>query len=322
MVDPAQTLAAEHNRRIAEKLKRELGDQVCGYLESPDVLEIMLNPDGSLWIDEMGSPMRRVGTMPPHQAESIMTTVASFYRASITRENPIFEGELPFDGSRFEALIPPIVAAPSFTIRRKALRIFTLDEYVASGIMTSQQVDILKRSVIEKRNILVVGSTGSGKTTLTNALLDHMGTQCPDQRLVIIEDTGELQCSAPNSVTLRAIDVVDMQRLLKVTMRMRPDRIIVGEVRGAEALTLIKAWNTGHPGGVATVHADDASRGLLRLDELVSEASVTSRAQSISQTIHLVVFIAKTAEGRRVQEIVSVLGHDGNRYITQREDTP
>lgn len=322
MVDTAETLAAEHDRRIAEKLRRELGAQVCEFLVAPDVVEIILNPDGRLWVEKIGAPMNCFGRMAPHQAESIMTTVASFYRTSITRENPILECELPFDGSRFEALIPPIVASPSFAIRRKAMRVFTLDEYQSSGVMTSLQVALVKQAVIDRRNILVVGSTGSGKTTLTNALIEHIATTCPDQRLVIIEDTAELQCSSPNSVTLRATDQVDMQRLLKATMRLRPDRILVGEVRGPEALTLLKAWNTGHPGGVATVHADDASLGLLRLEELVSEASASPRAQSISRTIHLVLFIAKTADGRRVQEIVSVHGHDGNRYITQREDSP
>lgn len=313
-------MQAEHDRRIAEKLRRELGPQICAFLDAPDVIEIMLNPDGLLWVERMGEPMESFGRMMPYQAEAIMTTVASVYKTTITRDNPILECELPFDGSRFEALIPPICLAPAFTIRRKALRIFTLDEYESSGIMTSRQVELLKQAIRDHQNILVVGSTGSGKTTLTNALIDYTAQAFPDERLVIIEDTAELQCRSPNQITLRATDQVDMLRLLKATMRLRPDRILVGEVRGPEALALLKAWNTGHPGGVATVHADDASLGLLRLEELVSEASLTPRAQTIARTIHVVVFIAKTAVGRRVQEIISVQGHDGTNYITKKED--
>jgi type IV secretion system protein VirB11 len=313
-------LQDERDRRIAEKLRRELGRDICGFLEEPDVVEIILNPDGKLWVERMGKPMVNFGRMMSHQAESIMTTVASVYKTTITRENPILECELPFDGSRFEALIPPVVAAPTFTIRRKALKIFTLADYVASSIMTERQCEIVKDAIRRHRNILVVGSTGSGKTTLTNALIDYIAEAFPAERLVIIEDTAELQCKSPNQVTLRATDQVDMLRLLKSTMRLRPDRILVGEVRGPEALALLKAWNTGHPGGLATVHADDGPLGLLRLEELVSEASITPRHQTIARTVHYVIFIEKTAEGRRVKEIVSVQGHDGTGYITTNEE--
>ena len=320
MAADTESLLGEQDRRIAEKLRRELGREICAHLEAPDVIEVMLNSDGRLWVERLGKGMEQFGRMAPHQAEAIMTTVASVYRTTITRENPILECELPFVGSRFEALIPPVVEAPTFTIRRKALKIFTLDEYVASGIMSARQCEIIKDAIRRHRNILVVGSTGSGKTTLTNALIDYIAHAFPHERLVIIEDTAELQCSSTNKVVLRATDQVDMLRLLKATMRLRPDRILVGEVRGPEALALLKAWNTGHPGGLATVHADDGALGLLRLEELVSEASVTPRHQTIARTIHYVVYIAKTDEGRRVKEIVSVQGHDGTTYITTNED--
>lgn len=316
MSTPKDQLLNEQDRRIHEKLRRELGAQICAFLEAPDVVEIMLNGDGRLWVERIGAPMEHFGHMPAHQAEAIMTTVASVYKTTITRENPILECELPLDGSRFEALIPPIVEGPTFTIRRKALHVFTLDDYVRDGIMTPRQKDYLVQAIADHRNILVVGSTGSGKTTLTNALIAEIASAFPHERPVIIEDTAELQCSAKNRVMLRAVDHVDMLRLLRVTMRMRPDRILVGEVRGGEALALLKAWNTGHPGGVATVHADDARLGLLRLEELVSEASVTPRHQTIARSIHCIVFIAKTDTGRRVKEIVSVHGHDGVDYET------
>jgi len=248
--------------RLVEKLRRELGAQICDFLETPDIIEIMLNPDGGLWIDRLGGDMEQVGTMSAIQAESIMGTVASVLRTTITRENPVLECELPLDGSRFEAVIPPLVSAPTFTIRRKALKVFTLSNYVESGVMTPVQRHAIERAVRERENILVVGGTTTGKTTLTNAILRYIAEASPHHRLVIIEDTPELQCTIDNHVMLRTSYNVDQLRLLKVTMRLRPDRICLGEARGSEALALLKAWNTGHPGGVCTVHANNARAGL------------------------------------------------------------
>ncbi len=235
-------------------------------LSEPDVVELMLNPDGALWLDQLGQPMRCVGSMQSTTAESFIATVAATLRATVTRENPILECELPeewpFDGSRFEALLPPVVSGPVFSIRRKASSVFTLEEYERHGIMTPRQRAAIAAAVAGRQNILVVGGTSTGKTTLTNAIIDHMVRATPRHRLVIIEDTAEIRCTAPNAVILRATDTVSMQRLLKATMRLRPDRIIVGEVRGGEALAMLKAWNTGHPGGVCTVHANHARAGL------------------------------------------------------------
>ena len=307
----------EHDRRIAEKLRRELGPQVCELLEDDKVIEIMLNPDGSLWCEWLGQPMERIGTMAKSQAESLMGTVASSLRTHITATNPILECELPLDGSRFEALIPPIVSGPTFTIRKKASIVFTLANYVASGIMTEAQGAAIKLAVIERRNILVVGGTGTGKTTLTNAIIAEIDAVTPDHRIVIIEDTRELQCSSPNVVPLRAVDHVDMTRLLKATMRLRPDRILVGEARDGSALALLKAWNTGHPGGAATVHANSANAGLIRMEQLVAEATAAPMQALIAEAVDLIIAIEKTATGRRIKEVVTVSGHDGTNYITQ-----
>lgn len=305
---------AEFARRISEKLRRELGSTVLALLSEPDVIEIMLNPNGQLWVERFGQPMESAGLMPPAQAESLMATIASGLNAVITRENPILECELPLDGSRFEALIPPVVSAPVFTIRKKAFRVFTLAEYVEAGIMTNQQKLVIEEAVEDRKNILIVGGTGSGKTTLTNAVIDHMSKTAPDHRLVIIEDTAEIQCQAKNAVILRATDQVDMLRLLKATMRLRPDRILVGEVRGLEALTLLKAWNTGHPGGVCTVHANSALSGLIRLEQLIAEATPASMKTLIGEAVDLVVTIHKTLEGRKVREIIGVNGFRGESY--------
>lgn len=307
----------EFDKRIQEKLRRELGPLVCDLLADPKVQEIMLNPDGTLWVDRHGEQMAAVGFMSATQAESLMGTVASTLKTQITAINPILECELPLDGSRFEALIPPLVSAPTFTIRRKASAIFTLEQYVSSGIMTFEQSTAIKNAIAQKKNILVVGGTSSGKTTLTNAIIDYMPTCNPDDRIVIIEDTGELQCSAKNVVQLRAVDHVDMTRLLKATLRLRPDRILVGEVRDGAALALLKAWNTGHPGGAATVHANSALAGLIRLQQLVAEATEAPMHTLIAEAVDYVVMIERTETSRRIKEIVEVTGHDGINYVTK-----
>ena len=308
----------EHERRIHEKLRRELGPLICNLLEDPSVFEVMLNPDGRLWVEKMGEPMRPVGVMSASQAESLMGTVASTLKTQITALNPILECELPLDGSRFEALIPPVVSAPTFTIRRKAIRVFSLDDYVKTSIMTQTQCDGIKAAVCDRKNVLVVGGTGTGKTTLTNAIIRYIAEVAPEDRIVIIEDTGELQCMAKNAVLMRAVDHVDMTRLLKATMRLRPDRILVGEVRDGAALALLKAWNTGHPGGVATVHANSAPAGLIRMEQLVAEATQAPMRALISEAINLIVSIEKIAHlGRRVKEVVTVDGHDGVNYVTK-----
>jgi P-type conjugative transfer ATPase TrbB len=304
----------ERAQRINEKLRRELGPVICEVLRDPTVIEIMLNPDGRLWVEYLGGRMQPLGFMPPFQAEALMATIASTLKTTITRENPILECELPLDGSRFEGLIPPVVVAPTFAIRRKALSIFTLEQYVTAGIMTDAQRLKICAAVDAHHNILIAGGTGSGKTTLANAILDYLAKSWPEERPIVIEDTAEIQVSADNVVILRAVDGVDMLRLLKASMRLRPSRIIVGEVRGSEALALIKAWNTGHPGGVATVHANDAQGALIRLESLVAEATFAPMQQVIAEAVNVVISIAKTPQGRRVQEVLTVIGYDGCRY--------
>jgi type IV secretion system protein TrbB len=309
----------EQARRVAESMKRQLGP-LCSLLTEHGLVELMLNADGTVWADRLGREMSPVGTMQPASAESFIGTVASTLRSTVTRDNPILECELPayppFGGSRFEALVPPIVSAPVFTIRRKASAVFTLSEYERQGIMSPWHRGAIESAVAERRNILVVGGTGTGKTTLANAIIDQMVRAAPQHRLVIIEDTSELQCSAENSVSLRATDNVDMQRLLKATMRLRPDRIIVGEVRGGEALSLLKAWNTGHPGGICTVHANHARAGLQRLEQLIAEVSRAPMRALIAEAVNLIVSIVKVDEtpGRRIDEVVAVRGFSDGDY--------
>ena len=311
--------SAEKQERVREKLLRELGPNIRGALADPRVIEVVLNPDGKLWVERLGEEMQVVGTMASSNAESLMATIASSLSTTITRERPVLEGELPTDGSRFEGMIPPVVVRPSFAIRKKASQVFSLAEYVRNGIMTEAQRLGVIEAVKSRWNILVVGGTGTGKTTLLNAIILVISEVSPEHRVVIIEDTVELQCSSKNVVQLRTSDTVTMQGLLRVTMRLRPDRILVGEVRGAEALALLKAWNTGHPGGLATVHANDASSGLLRIKQLIEEGLQGGKAdpEVIAEAVGLVVVIQKTsvAPGRRVSEMVRVLGHENGAYV-------
>jgi len=317
------TSREETARRLADTLRRQLGVNLCGLLQTPGVVELLLNADGRVWVDRLGSGMEPAGDMAASAAESFIGTVASTLKATVNRENPILECELPlappFNGARFEAVIPPNVSpGPVFTIRLKASAVFSLDQYVAAGIMAPAQCVAIKRAVRERRNILVVG--GTGKTTLTNAILAYMAEVASAHRLAIIEDTSELQCSAENKVVLRATAGVSMLLLLKTTMRLRPDRIIVGEVRGGEALALLKAWNTGHPGGVCTVHAnthENAARaGLTRIEQLIAEASPSPMRELIAEAVDLIVSITKASNepGRLVQEVVSVNGVVDGKY--------
>lgn len=305
--------------RINQKLSRELGPIVGAALVEDGVVEIALNPDGKVWVEKLGAGFEMRGVMEAPAAEALMNTIATCLHTTVTRENPILEGELPLDGSRFEGLLPPIVARPTFTIRRKASRVFTLDDYVTQGVITPDQRALLLAAVDKRENILVGGGTGSGKTTLTNAIIHAIAQRTPEHRIIIIEDTSEIQCAAPNVATLHTSDTVDMLRLLRATMRLKPDRIIVGETRGAEALSLLKAWNTGHPGGVATVHANNGIGALIRMEQLIAEASPTPMPHLIAQAVNLVAMIGRCpgGRGRRLTEILRVTDYDhaAHRYV-------
>ncbi|NTA40287.1 P-type conjugative transfer ATPase TrbB [Agrobacterium salinitolerans] len=303
--------------RLVRKLQDALGDQLCVALDDASVVEIMLNPDGRLFIERLGHGVAPAGAMSSAAAEVVIGSVAHALQSEADDERPIISGELPIGGHRFEGLLPPVVSSPAFTIRRRASRLIPLDDYVTSKVMTEAQASAIRSAIDARMNIVISGGTGSGKTTLANAIIAEIVAAAPDDRMVVLEDTAEIQCAAENAVCLHTSDTVDMARLLKSTIRLRPDRIIVGEVRDGAALTLLKAWNTGHPGGVTTIHSNTAMSALRRLEQLTAEASQQPMQEVIGEAVDLVVSIERTGKGRRIREVIHIEGYRNNHYQTE-----
>jgi type IV secretion system protein VirB11 len=341
MLAHAVVASIDQQARLDAKLRRELGEVVLRALTDERTEDIVLNPDSRLWVRRQGEGFEPVGEMPPAQAQTAMGTIAAQRGTVINYDRPFLEAELPVDGSRFEGIIPPVTSRPVFAIRLRPRRVFTLDDYAIGGILSNQSdplnrsrrrgnfmdsvsglshADVIRAAVKEKKNILVVGSTGSGKTTLVNAVLDALARIAPRDRVITIEDTMELQCPVQNYVDLRAIGSITMLDCLRASMRLKPNRIVVGEVRGAEAHVMLKAWNTGHPGGAATVHANDAMSGLIRLESLVAEATSAPQQSLIAAAIDLVIFIDEESDlpaGRKVRELLVVTGYESGRYTVE-----
>lgn len=320
--------ASHHNSegiaRGARMLRTALGPAIAAFLEDPGVVEVMLNPDGRLWIDRLSEGLSDTGErLAPEDGERIIRLVAHHVGAEVHTGSPRVSAELPGTGERFEGLLPPVVAAPAFAIRKPAVAVFSIDDYVAAGIMTAAQASALRASVAARANILVAGGTSTGKTTLTNALLAEVAKT--SDRVVIIEDTRELQCAAPNLVAMRTKDgVASLSDLVRSSLRLRPDRIPIGEVRGSEALELLKAWGTGHPGGIGTIHAGTALGALRRLEQLVQEAVVAVPRSLIAETIDLVAVLSGRGSARRLAELARVEGltDDGDYRIVAAIDAP
>jgi type IV secretion system protein VirB11 len=305
-------------------LRTALGPAIAGFLGDASVVEVMLNPDGRLWIDRLSEGLSDTGErLSAADGERIVRLVAHHVGAEVHAGNPRVSAELPETGERFEGLLPPVVAAPAFAIRKPAVAVFTLQDYVVAGTMSADQAEILRQAVADRRNILVAGGTSTGKTTLTNALLAEVSKT--SDRVVLIEDTRELQCSAPNLVAMRTKDgVATLSDLVRSSLRLRPDRIPIGEVRGAEALDLLKAWGTGHPGGIGTIHAGTALGALRRLEQLIQEAVITVPRALIAETIDLVAVLSGRGSTRRLAELgrIEGLSPDGDYHVRPATQPP
>ncbi|MGE0854053.1 MAG: P-type conjugative transfer ATPase TrbB [Hyphomicrobiaceae bacterium] len=308
----AHAAAQEAQGRRRQMLRTAFGPTIAAALADPAVIEVMANPDGKLWIESVPAGRRDSGErIAAAEAERIIRLVAAHVRREVSDKAPIVSAELPETGERFEGVMPPVAPAPCFSIRKPAQVLYRLQDYMTARIMTPPQAQLLREAVKDRRNILVVGGTSSGKTTLVNALLAEVATL--GERVVILEDTRELQCAADDVVSLRTKpSVATLADLVRSTLRLRPDRIIVGEVRGPEALDMLKAWNTGHPGGLTTVHANSAAAGLYRLEQLVQEAVVTVPRALIVEAIDIVVFLSGRGASRRVETLLEVTSLDAS----------
>ena len=316
-------ISAERRRAM---LRTAMGPAIAAALSDANVIEVMVNPDGALRLDLLGEGRRNTGVrIEPAQVERIIRLVASHVRGEVHSDRPIVSAELPPHGDgageRFEGILPPVSLGPCFSIRKPAARVYTLLDYVSDGFMSAETARLLSLAVVDRKNILIVGGTSSGKTTLANALLAELAHL--DERVILIEDTRELQCSAPDVVALRTrAGLVSMADLVRSTLRLRPDRIIVGEVRGPEALDMLKAWNTGHPGGITTIHANSAMSALHRIEQLCQEAVVSVPRPLIADAIDIIVFIAGRGLARRVETIARVVGLDPDGGYAVIDITP
>ncbi len=307
---------SETDARRSTMLRTAFCSVVRGALEAPDTIEIMANPDGSVWIETAGIGLVvSEHTLPASDRERVIRLVASGVGEAANRSSPIVSAELPGSGERFEGLLPPVSTAPCFSIRKPATTPFELGDYVDQGALAPALAAALQDAITTRANILIAGGTSSGKTTFTNALLAEAALN--DDRIVILEDARELKCAASNVVQLRTHrGTTSLQDLVRSTLRLRPDRIIVGEVRGSEALDLLKAWNTGHPGGITTLHANSAHGALARLEQLTLEATPRAPFDLIAEAIDVVVFMSRIGGQRRVDEALRVAGFNGTSYDT------
>ncbi len=310
----------EKHQRLQQKFWREFSKPLIEWLALDTVVEILLNPDGKLWVQNQRTGLYYSGQqMSAIRAMNLIGTIASLNDRTVNESSPILECELPFLGHRFEALLPPVVTAPTFSIRKRALQVFTLDDYIEQGILTVLQAENLRHAIKERKTILIAGGPGTGKTTFANALLDEIVRQSnQDQRILILEDTQELQSNVPNTVFLKTTPTVDFQKLLRASLRLRPDRICMGECRGAEMLTLLKCWNTGTLGGLTTLHANSAKAALLRVQEMVAESGSHAQPQLIVEAINVIVSLSlHSVRGRVVSDILELTGYQNQDFQLQ-----
>jgi type IV secretion system protein VirB11 len=313
----------ESESRKLEALECSMGQDLIGFMKDDGVFEIMLNSDGRIWVDRFDKGCIDTGIhLIPKKSETIIKDIAALTGQVISENHPTLSGEIPdsylFDSSRFQGMLPNVVSAPTFNIRKHPKQVLTLDDYVKQGVMSESQRDIIIQAVHDKKNIIAAGGTKSGKTTLLNAILQEISKMT--DRVIMIEDTPELRCTAKNFVSLRTMPEVNMDELLRATLRMTPDRIVVGEVRSGEALSLMDAWSTGHSGGCSTVHSNSAEDTLLRLENMTSRVARNPQQMTISRAVNVIVYLKYENLVRKVREIITVDGYDAEKkcYITKR----
>lgn len=314
---PLSEPSSQTQKRRTAMLRTAFCNVVREALEAPDTIEVMANPDGSVWIESVAKGIIVTkASLDAAARERVIRLVAAGAGDACSGISSIVSAELPSSGERFEGLLPPVVTSPCFSIRKPAATPFSLKDFVEQGAISAALASELRFAVEARANIVIAGGTSSGKTTFTNALLAEPALEV--DRIVILEDTRELNCLAPNKVQLRTHrGGAGLPDLVRSTLRLRPDRIIVGEVRGGEALDLLKAWNTGHPGGITTLHANSARGALQRLEQLTQEATRHAPFDLIAEAIDVIVFMSRGNGQRCVEDAVRVLDFDGGEYVTE-----
>ena len=314
-----------HDPTVQAKLQFELSI-IFPLLADSTITEVILNPDGKLWAESTEKGLHVVQEMSPEIAFNFLCTVSTVIGTELTYKNPTIGTKVglkineTFSYYRLQGAIPPVTIAPIFTIRKPPKKVFSLDDYAESGIMTEEHRDFISEMVMQKKNILVAGSTNSGKTTLVNGVIDEISRKSPSDRILVLEDTNEIICNSANTLTMETSDERSMTQLVRDSLRHRPDRIIVGELRGSEALDLIDAWNTGHPGGLTTLHANNARSALKRLEQLIVRNNIPPQREEIAEVVNVVIFIKRDISHparRRVREVIQVNGYDGDYVIEQ-----
>lgn len=286
-------------------LFKETSSKIAAYLNEDSINEILVNPDGKVWIDTFKEGrIETAASLSPEERGQIICLVAGISNQTVSYDKPEIAIELPDTGERFQGLIPPLVEYPAFSIRKHCSTPLTLNDYVESQCLTNEQAAYIKESIAKRKNIIICGGTSSGKTTFGNAILNEISHE--NHRILILEDTRELKCVAKDVVQMKTTLNCSMRDLIRISLRLRPDRIIVGEVRGGEALELLKAWGTGHPGGIATLHAESAQDCLYRLEDLILESVSSKQTRLIANSIDLIIYLERVNNLRRVKEMVEV----------------
>ncbi|MEB2146565.1 ATPase, T2SS/T4P/T4SS family [Xanthomonas campestris pv. campestris] len=328
--NPTVSTTITRHSRLLDMMKSALGGAIGELLDDPAVEEVRVNPDGRLWYAKDGRRICHDHTLDVNTRARVIKIVADHVGEIADKDNPSFPAELPETGYRFHAILPPESPdGPTFVIRKKSNLRLTLDDYVTNGQLTQHQRDIIVKAVHARDNIVIVGGTNTGKTTFANAVLYEMGRITG--RVITLEDTLELRVEADEVVRLRTVRNRDqitrsMTHLLRDTLRMTPDRLIVGEVRGPEVMDMLDAWNTGHPGGLCTIHANSANEALERIEDLLVQGGFLPVPRKIARTVQIIVSIGfETIEAdggqkavRRVREVLRVRGvqqtPEGNVY--------
>lgn len=310
-------MARENYIFYKKSIESKIGQLILQKLKDPDIKDISLNPDGSLWEDRIGKGWIKIGTMDNELAKGFLNAVASFMDVRFNYDEPILQGELPnfepFNGERIQAMMPPNTSNYQFTIRKPSIKIMTLLDYVQDGTLKEQLSHAMELGISERKNILIAGGTGTGKTTLANALLEAIARITPNDRLYIIEDTIELRPTSLNCVATRTSPTADMDDLLASALRNAPKRIILGEIRRREAFTFIDALNTGHEGGLATIHANSCIDALYRLENILKKWGFVPNREEIATAINMVIHL-KRGIGRPMVNEVALVSHKNGEY--------